>query len=101
LQTIDQLAEYSRSTVQVKDIHDTYLDTRRRQILAAGYSCRRREMRDGIVMTLKSLDSAEGAVHRGGEWEVTLAFEGLLVNHDDREKGVNLLNQTRLFTLLI
>ena len=75
LQTIDHLAGYSLSTHQVKDIRDTYLDTSRRQILAAGYSCRRRETREGIVMTLKSLDSAEGAVHRRGEWEVTLAVD--------------------------
>jgi len=75
LQTANQLAGYSLSTVQVKDIRDTYLDTRQRRILAAGYSCRRRETREGIVMTLKSLDSAEGAVHRRGEWEVTLAVD--------------------------
>ena len=75
LQTTNQLAGYSLSTVQVKDIRDTYLDTRQRRILAARYSCRRRETRAGIVMTLKSLNSAEGAVHRRGEWEVTLAVD--------------------------
>lgn len=73
LQAANRLAGYSLSTVQVKDIRDTYLDTRQRLILAAGYSCRRRESRQGIVMTLKSLDKTTGAVHRRGEWEIKLA----------------------------
>ena len=64
LQTADHLAGYSLSTTQVKPVWDTYLDTESQRILAAGYSCRQRVTREGIVITLKSLGGAMGAVHR-------------------------------------
>jgi inorganic triphosphatase YgiF len=54
LQTTKGLAGYSLTTQEVRSIRDTYLDTSRRLILAAGFSCRRRRTRAGrIVMTLK------------------------------------------------
>ena len=64
LQTADYLAGYSLSTTQVKPVWDTYLDTQSQRILAAGYSCRHRVTREGIVISLKSLGGAIGAVHR-------------------------------------
>ena len=73
LQTTDHLAGYSLSTTQVKPVWDTYLDTKHHRILAAGYSCRRRETREGIVITLKSLGGAEGAVHHRRQWELSMA----------------------------
>ena len=73
LQTTDHLAGYSLSTTQVKPVWDTYLDTKSQRILAAGYSCRRRVTREGIVITLKSLGGAMGAVHRRRICELSMA----------------------------
>lgn len=72
LQTAMHLAGYALSTQKVLDIRDTYLDTSKRHILTAGYSCRRRRLPEGIVMTLKSLGRADGAIHRRQEFETTL-----------------------------
>ena len=73
LQTTDSVGEYALTTVQVRNSHDIYLDTRWRRLLTAGYSCRLRESSEGILVTLKSLEPAEGAVHRRGEWDVRLS----------------------------
>ena len=73
LQTTDHLAGYSLSTTQVKPVWDTYLDTERHQILAAGYSCQQSLTHEGILITLKSLGGAEGAVHRRRKCELSMA----------------------------
>ncbi len=73
LQTTDHLAGYSLSTTQVKPVWDTYLDTKSQRILAAGYSCRRRVTREAIVITLKSLGAAQGAVHHRKKFELSMA----------------------------
>ncbi|HXV98037.1 MAG TPA: CYTH domain-containing protein, partial [Anaerolineae bacterium] len=72
LQTIDHLADYTLSTHQVEHFFDTYLDTAGRRLLSAGYSLRKREQPEGVLMTLKSLAKAEGAIHRRQEWEIML-----------------------------
>lgn len=72
LQALDRLAGFALSTSRVKHVHDTYLDTPDRAILAAGYACRRREQSDGVWMTLKGLGSASGPIHRREELEVWL-----------------------------
>lgn len=74
LQTIDHLAEFSLSTRQIKEVYDTYLGTRGRRILAAGFSCRRREQAEEILITLKSLNKAVGAIYRRGEIEISNLF---------------------------
>ena len=71
LQTATSVGEYALETTEVKNSHDIYLDTRWRRLLTAGYSCRLRESSEGILVTLKSLGTAEGAVHRRGEWEAS------------------------------
>lgn len=62
---------------------DTYLDTRARALLAAGWACRRREQPGRILVTVKGISSAahggaggfaEG-VHRRRELEVELAAD--------------------------
>jgi inorganic triphosphatase YgiF len=73
LQTADYLAGYSLSTTQVKPVWDTYLDTRSQRILVAGFSCQQSLSREGIVITLKSLGGAEGAVHRRKKYELSMA----------------------------
>jgi CHAD domain-containing protein len=75
LQAVGQLASFALSAGRVKPMHDTYLDTERRSILAAGYTCRRREQKDGILVTLKAVRRAEGAIHRREELEVTLPVD--------------------------
>jgi len=72
LQSVESLAGFALSTGQVKPVHDTYLDTARRSILAAGYTCRKRERDGQIIMTLKQLYRSTDAVHRRQEFEVVL-----------------------------
>jgi inorganic triphosphatase YgiF len=72
LQTTDHLAGYSLSTTQVKPVWDAYLDTKSQRILAAGYSCRQRVTREGIVITLKSLGGAKGAIHHRRNYELSM-----------------------------
>ena len=73
LQTTNHLAGYSLSTTQVQPIWDTYLDTKSQRILTAGYSCQRRLSSEGILITLKTLGGAMGAVHRRRIGELSMA----------------------------
>jgi inorganic triphosphatase YgiF len=101
LQTTDHLAGYSLSTTQVKPVWDTYLDTKSQRILAAGYSCRRRVTHDGIVLTLKSLGTAEGAVHHRRQWELSMAACRPPVDWPDRpvrDLVLQLIGQEPLLT---
>ncbi len=75
LQSVESLAGFALSTGQVEQVHDTYLDTAGRLILAAGYTCRKRERDGQLIMTLKQLNSATDAVHRRQEFEVLLPGE--------------------------
>jgi len=72
LQAADHLAGFALSAGQAKQVRDTYLDTADRLILAAGYACRWRERGEEVLITLKGLGGAEGAIHRREELEVLL-----------------------------
>jgi CHAD domain-containing protein len=72
LQAIERLAGFELSPGQVEHVRDTYLDTADRLILSAGYAFRRREQAEGVLITLKSLQGAEGAIHRREELEALL-----------------------------
>jgi len=74
LQAADHLAGFALSAGQVIQVRDTYLDTVERLILAAGYACRqrKREQGEGVLITLKGLGRAKGAVHRREELEILL-----------------------------
>jgi CHAD domain-containing protein len=76
LQAVGQLAGYQLSAGQAKQVHDIYLDTQERLILVAGYACRRREGREGTLITVKGLGGAEGAVHRREELEIQIPTPG-------------------------
>ena len=76
LQAVDHLAGFALSKGHDRQVRDTYLDTAERSILAAGYACRRRERDDEVIITLKGLGGAAGAVHRREELEVVLAEDG-------------------------
>ncbi len=75
LQAVDQIAGYALSPGKTKQVHDIFMDTPDRSILASQHVCRKREVDGRIVMTLKSGQTVEGAVHRREELEVTLARE--------------------------
>jgi len=75
LQTIRDLADFSLTASTVKIVHDTYLDTAERNILAAGYACRQRTLANSIFITLKGLGHAGGAIHRREELEVEIAAD--------------------------
>lgn len=75
LQTVDQIAGYALSPGKTKQVHDTFMDTPDQSILAARHVCRKREVAGQIVMTLKSGQTVEGAVHRREELEITLERE--------------------------
>ena len=75
LQVVEQIAGYALSPGKTKQVHDTFVDTPDRAILASRHVCRKREVDGQIVMTLKSGQTVEGAVHRRDELEVTLERE--------------------------
>ena len=72
LQSVDRLGGFTLSADRVKQVRDTYLDTAGRVILRAGYACRRREESEGILITLKGLGGAQGAIHRREELQVLI-----------------------------
>lgn len=72
LRLADSLAGFALAEGKVKQVHDTYLDTTGRVIMAAGYACRLREQGKETLIALKSLKGAEGPIHRREEMEVSL-----------------------------
>jgi CHAD domain-containing protein len=77
LEGVAEIAGYPVRPGAAAEIVDTYLDTAGRDILAAGYFCRRRVEGDHILVTVKQLRPAEEGVHRRQEYEVELPREGL------------------------
>jgi CHAD domain-containing protein len=55
-----------------EEFADTYMDTESWQILAGGYFCRRRLSEGRVLITIKQVQAAGGAVHRREELEVEL-----------------------------
>jgi inorganic triphosphatase YgiF len=72
LQSIEQVAGYTLSSGEMKQVHDTFMDTPAHDILRSGHVCRQREVDGQIVMTLKSKQQVVDTVHRREELEVTL-----------------------------
>jgi CHAD domain-containing protein len=72
LQAADHIAGFALSAHQIQQVHDTYLDTPGRLIVDAGYVCRCRELESRVLVTVKGLRQAEGAVHRREEIEISL-----------------------------
>lgn len=73
LQAAKQLAGFSLSTPQIREVCDRYKDTAEFAIKKAGYCCRIRESGNSWIVTVKELAAAEGAVHKREECEVVLA----------------------------
>jgi inorganic triphosphatase YgiF len=72
LQTIEQLGKFSFAAPQIFEIHDAFLDTKKRKLLAAGYSCRRRKQGKGFLITLTKLGLGKDKVQKQQYWEVAL-----------------------------
>ena len=69
------LAGYPIFAGRTEQLSDTYLDTERWQMLAAGYACRRRLVEDHILISVKQVLSPEDVVHRREELQVDLAAD--------------------------
>jgi exopolyphosphatase/guanosine-5'-triphosphate,3'-diphosphate pyrophosphatase len=102
LQTVEQIAGYALSRGETKEVHDTFVDTADRSILASGHVCRRREVDGQILMTLKSKQVVEGAVHRREELEITLPHEmpiGQWPPSEIRDRLLSLVGDVALVSL--
>jgi CHAD domain-containing protein len=66
------LAGYELAPAGSLRAHDAYFDTAGGRLLAGGYACRLRSVDGGLLLTLKGLGGAEGAIHRRPEHEVRL-----------------------------
>jgi CHAD domain-containing protein len=71
LLALEDLCGHQLRAPQVRKVHDTYLDTADRRVLAAGYFCRQRASPQGILITLKALTPPTEAVHHREEWETS------------------------------
>lgn len=102
LQTVKRLADFTLTAGRTKQVRDTYLDTAKRAILAAGYACRRRVQDDGVLITLKGLGGAKGAVHRREELEILLPKDLPPAKWPDspaRDRVLQLIGKARLAPL--
>ena len=72
LQTIDHLGEFSISTEKISEVSDTYLDTRKRRLLAKGYSCCKRDSGKKVTIILTKLDIENDASNQLKEWGIRL-----------------------------
>jgi len=72
LQETPTLADFDLGQMTATDLHDTYLDTPDRAILAGGYACRLRQEGSRYLATLKGLGSTTDSVHRRDEFEAEL-----------------------------
>jgi len=66
------LADFSLGEASVSELYDQYLDTADGAFFAAGFACRIRRWGQRYLATLKSLGSAQGAMHRRVECEIEL-----------------------------
>lgn len=69
---LKRLGRFRLDAVQETMVHDTYLDTADRALLAAGWTCRHRAGNAGILLTVKQRIPSRDAVHRREEYESAL-----------------------------
>jgi len=72
LQAIDQLGEFSFSTEDITEVTDTYLDTRKRRLLAKGYNCCKRETGKIVTIILTKLGADDDNSSQPKVWKVKL-----------------------------
>jgi CHAD domain-containing protein len=71
-QVLTQLAGFPLGKGRTVEIRDTYVDTPDRKILARSYACRFRQEAEGVLVTLKGIGGASGAIHKRQEMEILL-----------------------------
>ncbi len=77
LKTRRRLAGFTLGEGRVSRVLDTYLDTKDRALVTAGVACRVRRQDDGqLLLTVKEMGKATGAVHRREELEILLPAGG-------------------------
>jgi len=69
---VRQLAGFTLVPAGAVNVTDQYVDTTDARLLHAGYACRLRTAGTDVVVSLKGLGGAEGAVHHRDEQEVRL-----------------------------
>jgi len=69
---VRQLAGFTLVPTGAVNVTDQYVDTADARLLQAGYACRLRTAGTDIVVSLKGLGGAEGAIHHRDEQEVRL-----------------------------
>lgn len=74
LRTIERLEDWTLTRGVTTRVHDVYLDTPDRRLLAAGYACRQRRVgrQRARIVTLKQIASTTNAIHARDELELTL-----------------------------
>ena len=72
LQTVETIDALTLTRNVTTRVHDTYLDTHDRRLLAAGYACRRRQQDSAVLITVKQIKNAPGAIHEREELEIVL-----------------------------
>ncbi|MCX7838651.1 MAG: CHAD domain-containing protein [Anaerolineae bacterium] len=77
LRTIERLDSWTLARGAVTRVHDVYLDTSDRRLLAAGYACRQRRIgrQRARLITLKRIASTSDAIHARDELEITVEDE--------------------------
>jgi inorganic triphosphatase YgiF len=76
LRTVRQLCGFELGDGERSRVLDTYLDTKDRSLVAVGLACRvRRKDDQRILLTVKGMRAAAGAIHRRAEFEIHLPRE--------------------------
>ena len=102
IRELTHIGNYSFLEGRTESVHDVYLDTTHRELLSAGYACRRRERAGTLLITLKSMAPPHNEVHRREELEVTIPGElaqGAWPDSPAREKVLGLIGQKPLVEL--
>ena len=73
IQTIEQLGEYKFSKSQISELDDVYLDTKKRRLFMAGYSCRQRSQKKIKLITLTKLGKRKRTSQIAEKWHVQLS----------------------------
>ncbi len=69
---VAELGGLRLGATEVKHVHDQYVDTAHTAFLRAGFSCRLRAVGDARIVTIKSIEAPDSAVHQREEFEVRL-----------------------------
>jgi CHAD domain-containing protein/transposase len=102
LQVTTRLAGFPLAKGETRVVHDTYMDTPERKILAGGFACRFRQEADGIRITLKGVSEAVEAIHKREEMEVLMPALQPVERWPDsplREQVLQLTNRESLISL--